>query len=69
MLEIKNETEAIITLSKKLRKNILDLSFYAGSSSSHFGGALSSVEIVATLFNSVNLTMPLKVFFEISKIL
>lgn len=53
MLEIKNETEAIITLSKKLRKNILDLSFYAGSSSSHFGGALSSVEIVATLFNSV----------------
>ena len=39
--------------SKNLRKKILDLSFYAGSSSSHFGGALSSVEIIATLFNNI----------------
>jgi transketolase len=39
--------------SSKIRKKILDLSFYAGSSSSHFGGALSSADIVATLFSSV----------------
>ena len=39
--------------SKKLRRKILDLSYYAGSSSSHFGGALSSVEIIATLFNDI----------------
>ena len=39
--------------SSKIREKILDLSFYAGSSSSHFGGALSSADIVATLFSSI----------------
>ena len=39
--------------SSKIRKKIWDLSFYAGSSSSHFGGAPSSADIVATLFSSV----------------
>ena len=29
------------------------MSLYAGSSSAHFGGALSSVEIVSTLFNGI----------------
>ena len=45
-----SEIEKIKLLSKKIRKNILDMSLYAGASSSHFGGALSSVEILATLF-------------------
>ena len=48
-----SEIEKIKLLSKKIRKNILDMSLYAGASSSHFGGALSSVEILATLFGSV----------------
>ena len=39
--------------SKKIRKNILDMSFHAGADSSHFGGALSIVEIVSTLFFGV----------------
>ena len=36
--------------SKNLRKNILEMALSAGASSSHFGGALSIVEIVSTLF-------------------
>lgn len=40
-------------LSKKIRKKILEMSLYAGASSSHFGGALSSVEIIATLFGKI----------------
>lgn len=47
------EKKNAINLAKKLRKKILDLSFYAGSSSSHFGGALSSADIVASLFGEV----------------
>ncbi len=37
-------------LSKNLRKDILDMSFSAGASSSHLGGALSIVEIISSLF-------------------
>ena len=37
--------------SKNLRSKILDMAFEAGSNSSHFGGALSIVEIVSTLFS------------------
>ena len=37
--------------SLELRKNILEMAFSAGASSSHLGGALSIVEIVATLFS------------------
>jgi transketolase len=33
-----------------VRKNILEMSLSAGASSSHFGGALSIVEIISTLF-------------------
>ena len=37
--------------SKNLRSKILDMAFEAGSNSSHFGGALSIVEIISTLFS------------------
>ena len=39
--------------SKNLRKHILDTALIAGHSSSHFGGALSSVEIVSTLYSHI----------------
>lgn len=50
---MKYDAKKINKLSQKIRKKILDLSFNAGTSSSHFGGALSSVEIVATLFFNI----------------
>lgn len=56
MVESKNKinnTDDIKKFSKQIRKKILDISFYAGSNSSHFGGALSSVEILATLFGKI----------------
>ena len=37
--------------SKEVRKNILEMAFYAGASSSHFGGALSIVEIISFLYS------------------
>lgn len=40
-------------LAKRLRKNILDMSLVAGSASSHFGGALSCIDIVAVLFKNI----------------
>lgn len=49
----KTEINKILKFSKRLRKNILDMSFFAGSSSAHLGGALSIVEIISTLFCSV----------------
>ena len=36
--------------SSRIRKNILEMSNEAGANSSHFGGALSIVEIISTLF-------------------
>ena len=47
--------EEIIKFSKKLRLNILKMAKAGGSKSSHFGGALSSIDILAVLF---------KYFFE-----
>ena len=47
------EIVKIKALAKKIRKNILKMSLAAGASSSHFGGSLSTVEILATLYNSV----------------
>ena len=38
--------------AKNLKLNILDMAFYAGSSSSHFGGALSIVDIVSVIFKN-----------------
>lgn len=43
--------ESIKIFSYNLRKNILDMAFIAGASSSHFGGALSIAEIVSFLFS------------------
>ena len=47
------EIVKIKALAKKIRKNILNMSLAAGASSSHFGGSLATVEIMATLYNSV----------------
>ena len=50
------EKEKILEIkkfAKQARKNILDMSLSAGASSSHFGGSLSTVEIISTLYNSV----------------
>ena len=46
----KKKLSDIRKFSLNLRKNILEMSLAAGASSSHFGGALSIVEIVAVLF-------------------
>ena len=51
-MDKKKNLEKIENFSKNLRKNILDMALVAGASSSHFGGALSIVEIVSTLFCS-----------------
>ena len=57
-----NEITKIRQLSKKMRKNILIMSLAAGASSSHFGGSLSTVELLATLYDNVlkfDITNPL----------
>ena len=41
----------ITKFSKQVRKNILDMSYWAGASSSHFGGALSIADITSYLFS------------------
>ena len=46
----KKKVDSIKSFTKEMRKNILSMAFAAGSSSSHFGGALSITEIVSTLF-------------------
>ena len=38
-------------LSKNVRKNILKAALEAGNASAHIGGALSSVEILSTLYS------------------
>ena len=45
--------EKIKKLCKDLRKNILHSAFSARAKSAHIGGALSIVEIISVLFNSV----------------
>ena len=45
------DVNLVKNFSKNLRSKILDMAFEAGSNSSHFGGALSIVEIVSTLFS------------------
>ena len=45
------ELKEIKNFSKSIRKHILNMALHAGASSSHFGGALSIVEIVSTLFS------------------
>ncbi|PPR34613.1 MAG: Transketolase [Alphaproteobacteria bacterium MarineAlpha6_Bin4] len=53
MSEKKNHIKDIKIMTKRMRKNILDMSLSAGAESSHFGGGLSIVEITATLFGSI----------------
>ena len=48
-----NEISKIKQLAKQIKKNILNMSLVAAERSAHFGGALSTVEILATLYNSV----------------
>ncbi len=45
--------EKIIIFSKKIRKNILDVAYKGGAERAHIGGALSSADIVATLYSEV----------------
>lgn len=42
--------KSVKEFSKEMRKNILEMSLVAGANSSHFGGALSIVEIVSSIF-------------------
>ena len=42
-----------LELAKNLRKNILKMSLSAGAASSHFGGALSCIDIIAVLFSNI----------------
>jgi len=53
MNDQKTEVAHVTQMAKKMRRNILDMALEAGGSSSHFGGALSIVDITATLFGSV----------------
>ena len=53
MSKEKDIINKINEMTKRMRKNILDMSLSAGSESSHFGGGLSIVEITATLFGSI----------------
>jgi len=45
--------EKIKEMAKRMRKNVLDMALNAGSSSSHFGGGLSIVDITATLYGVI----------------
>ena len=47
---MRENKKQLVIRSKNIRKNILNMAFAAGASSSHFGGALSIVELVACLF-------------------
>ena len=44
------DKDKIGLFSKNIKRKILEMAYVAGSSSSHFGGALSIVEIISTLF-------------------
>ena len=52
MPEQKKIIEKIDKFAVNSRKNILDMALAAGASSSHFGGALSIVDIISTLYVS-----------------
>jgi transketolase len=53
MTDKEKNIKKIEKFSGEIRKNILNMAFYAGASSSHFGGALSITEIVSTLFSHI----------------
>ena len=49
----KNLKNKIEKLTKEIRKKILLMALNAGQSSAHIGGALSSVEIISTLYGTI----------------
>ena len=48
--EDKDNINKIKIFKKNVKKNILQMSLVAGANSSHFGGALSIVDIISTIF-------------------
>ncbi len=48
-----NEIQRITLWAKRMRKSLLDMAHHAGSSSAHVGGALSIIDITASLYGSV----------------
>jgi len=48
-----NQLDIINQFAKQIKKKILFTSLNAGASSSHFGGSLSTVDIISTLYSSV----------------
>ena len=44
------DIKKIKKFSVEVKKNILNMAFVAGASSSHFGGALSIVEIISLVY-------------------
>lgn len=46
-------TEEIIEMAKRMRLMALDMAYAAGKSGAHLGGALSAIEILATLYGDV----------------
>ena len=50
-MDAKQKINNIFVLKKALLRNIIDPAYFAGASSAHIGGALSSVDIVSTLFS------------------
>tara|TARA_B100001093_G_scaffold62789_1_gene52745 strand:- start:3577 stop:4413 length:837 start_codon:yes stop_codon:yes gene_type:complete len=51
-MTIENEKKKIQDFSKEIKKKILKMAYVAGAHSSHFGGALSIVDIISFLFCS-----------------
>ena len=51
-MNTKNQIQEIKKFALDCRKNILEMALVAGANSSHFGGALSIVEIISTLYAS-----------------
>lgn len=45
--------QKIERMSRRMRKNALDMALAAGANSSHFGSGLSIIEITATLFGAI----------------
>ncbi|MDR1483610.1 MAG: transketolase [Planctomycetaceae bacterium] len=48
-----NELERLKSMARRIRRRILDMSYSAGSSGAHLGGALSIVELLSVLYGSV----------------
>ena len=72
-MDVEKKIKNILILKKAILKNIVDAAYFAGASSAHIGGALSSVDIVSTLFsefikiNTQNFTKIDRDYFILSK--